>query len=465
MRRGISSVMAMLLLTIIAVAAAVILYVWITGSLHADVKSSSLSELIRIEGYRVDGNLLYLYVRNIGSVDVVVTRVYIVDQRGSVVVRDGPAVIKSGTEIWGGDVWTVDSVNLKCTLKSTGKVLHDTFTSRNPAVWDDSYVNYKNYQEAIYYDPDGLKLLSNKRYGAYWAVRGLITRSKIMNLHQLSIVIEVDLKKTNYKIDDGDAAGEPFAACLYLSPSKRRNPYYATPWFATKLYPRDDPSRTEAQLVTKRGAQIEVNVLSTWYSAPNSQPRGVFLLVFNESNKVYYYFWRGSRSGVPFNEGAWSSSGLIQVFNSGQVYVYLTIDNTVALDPGEFRKVHVRYLQIYKGTKVKVEGLSPGWTVQITDLDWNVIEVDGYKLEVVANSSSVEIELLPYILKYGMPLDGHIKVITGNLRDFEENGGWLIPVGDVRVVTVSLEGVSSGRCRVKVVTLHGTEASCVIMKS
>ena len=139
----------------------------------------------------------------------------------------------------------------------------------------------------------------------------------------------------------------------------------------------------------------------------------------------------------------------------------VTIDNRVHVD---LRKAHVRYLQIYKGTKVKVEGLSPGWTVQITDSNWNVIEVDGYKLEAVAKGDSVEIELLPYILKYGMPLNGHIKVITGDISSFEKNGGWLIPVSELRAITVSLEGVSSGRCKVKIVTLHGTEAFCVILK-
>ena len=416
-------------------------------------------ELIRIEAYKIEGNLLYLYVRNLGSTKVIVTTVYLISPKGTVVV--GPAEIKSSTEIWGGDVWRVDTESLECVRESSGKVVYDAFTSPNPSIWDDSYVDYNNDWSNVYYDPNGLKLLS-RSYGG-WAVRGLITVDRVINLQELPIVIEVDVQKTSYNVPNGDAAGSPFAACLYLSSIRNKNPYFAKPWFAVKLYPKIFLVKTEAQLVARDEVGIVYwKTLYEWHTAPNTQPRGIFLLVFNETNKVYYYFWANKRVGDPTSSGSWTATGLQQVFDDGEVYIYLTIDNTVTTSS---RKVHMRYLQVYKGTKIKVEGLMPGWTVQVTDINWNVIEVDGYRLEFLSNGSSVEIELLPYILKNGMPILGHIKVITCDTSEYSENGGWVVPPSETRMITVSLKDVEYGRYKVKVVTRNGVEASCIIVKS
>jgi len=65
----------------------------------------------------------------------------------------------------GGDVWVVDKENLNVVLSQSGKILYDNFTSRDLTIWDDSYVNYNNYWSAVYYDLDGLKLLSRSDDG------------------------------------------------------------------------------------------------------------------------------------------------------------------------------------------------------------------------------------------------------------------------------------------------------------
>jgi len=86
--------------------------------------------------------------------------------------------------------------------------------------------------------------------------------------------------------------------------------------------------------------------------------------MFNETNMAHYYFWRKSRTGTPYRSGSWSSTGLSQVFGNGEQYIYLTIDNRVTVSS---RKVHIRYIQIYRDYKVTIIGVKPEWTIEITD--------------------------------------------------------------------------------------------------
>ena len=415
--------------------------------------------IIKVEGHRQKGNILYLYVRNLGSKETIITDVYVIDCHGKI-HKATYSIASDATvsEVWGGDVWSFDSYKLSIVLRKSGKIIYDTFTTPNTNLWDQYYVNYNNIWSAVYFDPDGLKLLSQSAGG--WAVRGIITINKVIDLQNLPVVIEVDLQKTNYNIPSyryGDAAASPFAACLYLSSVKERDPYYATPWFAVKLYPRPQayPNRTEAQLVTRDASGvIAVYTLYTWNSSPNSEPRGIFLLIFNESNKVYYYFWKDSRNVTPYKSGSWTSSGLSQVFSSSPLYIYLTIDNRVTVSS---RKVHVRYLQVYKGTRITVINVSPGWTIELVDENGNIIEVNGVKYFKVAKSNIVEFDLLPYIIKYGMPLKGRIIVKTYNATEYNAVGGWPIKPNSVKVLTIPLQNIPSGICKVKLVTKDGTE--------
>ena len=262
------------------------------------------------------------------------------------------------------------------------------------------------------------------------------------------------MEKTSYNVPGGDAAGSPFAACMYMTSSKNTNPYFATPWFAVKLYPRAYPSRTEAQLVTRDEAGIiSTRVLYTWYSAPNIEPRGIFLLVLNSTSEVYYYFWSNDRASAPYARGSWTSTGLTQVLGE-KVYIYLTINNTVTVSS---RKVHVRYIQVYKGSSITVENVASGWTVEVTDNGGTPL------YSSIAEGTSVSFNILDYIIDNDMPLEGHVVVRTCNVTEFNTYGGWRISPGETKAITVSISGVPSGEYRVKVVTKNGVEYQYKVM--
>ncbi|RLE90982.1 MAG: hypothetical protein DRN04_13890 [Thermoprotei archaeon] len=173
--KPVSPVTALLMLIFITVGVSVIVYAWVAGYVSSYEIQPTVFEEIKVEAYKVNGKLLTIYVRNIGDASVIVNSVYSISPTG-ITYSLSPAVLSSGTEIWGGDVWTVDTENLQVTKPSPELLLHDTFTTSNPSVWDDSYVDYNNDRDRVYYDPDGLKLLSESADG--WAVRGLITAEK-----------------------------------------------------------------------------------------------------------------------------------------------------------------------------------------------------------------------------------------------------------------------------------------------
>lgn len=444
--RAIAPTIAILILVLTTLTAAILLYTWTSGYVSsANVETESF-KLMKVEAYEKTGKTLTLYVRNLGKVNIIVDSIYLIAPNGTI-YKLQPAVVNSSTEIWGGDIWKVNLDYLKVSLAASGKIVYDNFETYRAEIWNKDYVNYNNTWEAVDFNPDGLKLLSKSSDG--WAVRGLISRNKIVNLNNLPIVIEVDLQKTDYNLapHNNDAAGSPFAACLYLSSVKKRNPYFATPWFAAKLYFRDRyQPRTEAQLVT-RSSILNITTLYTWYSAPNTEPRGIFLIVFNETNKVYYYFWANDRTTL-YTQGSWAPRALQDIFQSKTLYIYLTIDNKVHASP---RKVHVRYIQIYRGTKLVITGVRRGWTVELTDSSWNVL------YRKIATGSKVEFNILNYILENGMPLEGHIRVKTFNESEIERYGGLVIKPKELKEIIVALPNIESGTYTLKIVGKSGIE--------
>ncbi len=87
-KKGVSPVIATLLLIIIAVAAAILTYLWITGYLGTVQQqggTEGLQERIRIEAVSYSGGTLTIYVRNIGDVSTTVDAAYIIDHTGTVV--------------------------------------------------------------------------------------------------------------------------------------------------------------------------------------------------------------------------------------------------------------------------------------------------------------------------------------------------------------------------------------------
>ncbi|MCC5998741.1 MAG: hypothetical protein LM573_06655 [Thermofilum sp.] len=87
-RTGVSPVIATLLLIVIAVAAAVLAYIWIIGyqgTLTQQASTAQLQERIKIEAVQYTGGSLTVYVRNIGDVKVDVTALYVYDPSGTII--------------------------------------------------------------------------------------------------------------------------------------------------------------------------------------------------------------------------------------------------------------------------------------------------------------------------------------------------------------------------------------------
>ena len=90
-KRAVSPVIAVLLLVVIAVAAAIITYVWLTGyigTLQQQSGTQQLQERLKIEGVKVTGGTVTIYVRNIGDIKVNITSAYLMDTNGTVLAAN-----------------------------------------------------------------------------------------------------------------------------------------------------------------------------------------------------------------------------------------------------------------------------------------------------------------------------------------------------------------------------------------
>ena len=114
---GVSPVIAVLLLVVIAVIAGTLLYVWLTGymgTLQTGVGTEQLKEKIKIEGVGYSGGALTVYVRNIGDTKVSLKAVYLYDASGTVVAADTDEDVALDP----GDVGTIPETGLSYTLSS-----------------------------------------------------------------------------------------------------------------------------------------------------------------------------------------------------------------------------------------------------------------------------------------------------------------------------------------------------------
>ena len=85
-RKGISPIIAVLLLVIIAVAAAILTYLWVLGyigTVQQQGGTEALQERIKIEGVSYDGSALTVYIRNIGDVQTTIDAIYVFDSTGT----------------------------------------------------------------------------------------------------------------------------------------------------------------------------------------------------------------------------------------------------------------------------------------------------------------------------------------------------------------------------------------------
>ena len=95
--KGVSPVIATVILVLIAVVAGVLLWLWTSGFTSAlPAQQQALYERIKIEGVLVAKGAktnITAYVRNIGNVDVKISTVYILYPNGTIVS------VKSGTDL------------------------------------------------------------------------------------------------------------------------------------------------------------------------------------------------------------------------------------------------------------------------------------------------------------------------------------------------------------------------------
>jgi len=86
---GVSPVIATLLLILIAVAAAVLVYLWVTGYVGTATRAQpEMEERIKVEAVSVSDTTVKCYVRNVGGVTATVAHAYI-ETRGVVITSSG----------------------------------------------------------------------------------------------------------------------------------------------------------------------------------------------------------------------------------------------------------------------------------------------------------------------------------------------------------------------------------------
>ena len=118
-RKGVSPVIATLLLIVVAVAAAVLTYIWVTGYIGrttSAAEASQLQERIKINAVSYDSNTnsVTISVANIGDVQVNITAAYVLTEGGT---QTCGGTLNGGTTISPGAIEDVN-VNGGCTLTS-----------------------------------------------------------------------------------------------------------------------------------------------------------------------------------------------------------------------------------------------------------------------------------------------------------------------------------------------------------
>jgi flagellin-like protein len=113
-RKAVSPVIATLLLIVIAVAAAVLTYIWVTGymgTLQSQAGTQQVQERLKIEGVSVNtetNKIQTIYIRNIGDVKVNIATVYLLSSTGSVLAYDSTTLELTPEQLIGYDTSGTD---------------------------------------------------------------------------------------------------------------------------------------------------------------------------------------------------------------------------------------------------------------------------------------------------------------------------------------------------------------------
>ena len=124
-KKAISPVIATLLLILIAIAASILVYIWVTGyaSSVTGAEATQLQEKIKIDAVSVNSSATTVYVRNIGEVKVTITDIYIVDSITSEIVNHTSF---TNEQI---DPGKVEALTVKTSLKSGHTYIAKVVTS------------------------------------------------------------------------------------------------------------------------------------------------------------------------------------------------------------------------------------------------------------------------------------------------------------------------------------------------
>jgi len=325
-----------ILLLLIVIAVGVSVWLWFTGFA---VQSANTPPILRgglkVEAVSTLNSNLYIYVRNVGYVPLTLDKVYVWDSRGNLVAVYNATTLS--LLVWGGDVWNVSGT---VRLVERGLILYDDFdgNSLNTNLWEVRANEYAR-ETRLSVGNSYLKVAVASKERGKWATYGVFTRSPI-SLPD-SYVFEVELWKKG-------RAYWYYAVCLYImSTNVNDNPYYNTPWFAAKLYPRG--RSTVAQLAYRDDNQTRFRNL--WFWRGNEEPHVHMVVIVGRGYAARVLLWDSSRTSSPNLDTTLSFQALW-----GNVYLALTVDNpTTFLDEGWFG-----YVKIYKNTSFTLTGLKPG---------------------------------------------------------------------------------------------------------
>jgi flagellin-like protein len=108
LKKGVSPIIATVILVLIAVAAGVMLWLWVSGfASTTPAQQQALNERIRIDAVQISNNTVTIYVRNIGNSNVNIGAAYILDTTGIIKAATNTSTINLLT-ISPGSVNTVN---------------------------------------------------------------------------------------------------------------------------------------------------------------------------------------------------------------------------------------------------------------------------------------------------------------------------------------------------------------------
>jgi len=131
-RKAVSPVVATVILVLISVVAGVMLWLWVSGfTSSATAQQPALNERIKIDSVKVDktnnGLKLSVYVRNVGSIPVTISSVYIVTYNGTYVEGGPPS---GTTTINPGDASEI-TMNVTLTKYESGVIYTVRVVTKN----------------------------------------------------------------------------------------------------------------------------------------------------------------------------------------------------------------------------------------------------------------------------------------------------------------------------------------------